>query len=223
MVQDDISERPCARLFAPEALVPGQRLIVSCDDPRALVAQLEAHPEMACGLLHERDGQHRFEVERVSPAVNLRIAAYVGWDQRRIDDLLEAVFDRFEQAQWEGAQAAYRDFMGALCRHMEWEETVLLPLVREDPSAPVGRVGDHPVIRGFGREALRALERGDGERFRRAIGALLEVNGAHEFAEEVELYPRLDRLLGPGRARALILEQLLRGSHSDAELHLHNR
>jgi regulator of cell morphogenesis and NO signaling len=173
------------------------------------VEQLRPH-DFICGPLGDEPGNHRVEFGRRPPPEHA-VTGFIGWDQRRLDDMLDdldelASGDRFEQAL-----GRYRDFRCGLRRHMELEEKVLFPLfARLTGDVELVRTmhAEHVLICAFADEVGDSLAARDLHRFVEAFEQLQEVLDAHDLREEREIYPRLDRAIPLPEDREALVDLL---------------
>lgn len=132
----------------------------------------------------------------------------LGADHRRLDGLLDRIAEALASRSG-AAGASVSDFERSLVRHMDWEESVLFPAVRERTSAA-------------GRRSLESLEI-DHERIRETLAALRNAVGdgswdsaashldrlrvylqGHNYDEEHGVYVEADRLFDEGTRRELL-------------------
>jgi DUF438 domain-containing protein len=127
---------------------------------------------------------------------NQSINEFLTEDHSRLDELLQG-FQDWKLRDVAMAKELLAQFVSALHRHLQWEETVLFPLF-EQKTGQTGLtrtlLGEHQEIR----EWLGAVSEKIGENDTDSAyeeKMLVEELGGHNAREEYALYPELDKLL----------------------------
>jgi hemerythrin superfamily protein len=117
-------------------------------------------------------------------------------DHRRLDELLES-FQEWKTRDPARAKDSLAQFAAGLCRHLQWEETILFPAF-EQTTGQTGLtqtlLGEHQAIREW-LEALSSKGLHDDTDRAYEEKMLIEELGGHNAREEYALYPELDKRL----------------------------
>jgi regulator of cell morphogenesis and NO signaling len=124
------------------------------------------------------------------------INEYLTEDHNHLDNLLEG-FQEWKPKDLAKAKDFLSQFVSALHRHLQWEETILFPLF-EQKTGQTGLTntlrGEHQEIREWLEALNRKIEQNDTDSDHEEK-MLVEELGGHNAREEYALYPELDKLL----------------------------
>jgi iron-sulfur cluster repair protein YtfE (RIC family) len=128
--------------------------------------------------------------------MNQSINEFLTDDHHRLDELLEA-FQEWKPKDLAKGNEFLAQFVSALHRHLQWEETILFPLYEQKTGQTAlirTLLGEHQEIREWlealsGKVGQQDTDSGYEEKM------LVEELGGHNAREEYALYPELDKLL----------------------------
>jgi len=156
--------------------------------------------------LHERAEDLRSEP---TPTAQDGVAAYLEWDHRRLDGILEATMRSVRDGRWREARASYGLFEAGLRRHIDAEEQMLFPLFElrtglADHGPTFVMRHEHREIIGFLAAIGGALESETALAAQEGAAGLLDVLGPHNRKEEGILYPMCDAAMTEPERAALV-------------------
>lgn len=212
-----------AREFPPEArmrvvlgilegLDPGQSMVVVAPhEPapllRALLSELPGRFEF--GPLQRGPDDWRWQVHARDPAAARTVSGYLGWDHRRMEELLHAGAAAANAGDWPEATRLAGFYATALRRHADLEDEVLFPAYEQ----ACGGFGDGPtahmrdehveVRRGID-QLLRAVAARDAAAVADAREYMQQAAIEHHAKEEEILFPAIDELFPADALDALV-------------------
>lgn len=197
-----------------DALNPGEKVVmIDKAHPAELIRRMEeVRPgQFNTGPLRCRPGEFHLEVARRHGDRERLVSELIGWDQRRLDDVLDDVDEMASESAFEIALDRYEDFLCGLRHHMSMEERLLFPLYEEltgDPDLIPIMHSEHVLIRLLADEVREALREEDLGAFAESIEQLHVVMDAHDQREEEIIYPRIDKALGRGAALNRVVQAM---------------
>ena len=148
-----------------------------------------------------------------APATQASVAALLGHDHRRLDAVLADVKQCLSRGEVERAAARFTVFSAGLDRHIEAEETILLPAFEQLTGATEGGPthvmrAEHAEIRKLMAEVAEHLASASAADRTMPLAALTARLYAHNGKEERILYPATDQVVGDAAARDDLIRKL---------------
>lgn len=135
------------------------------------------------------------------------IAAYLGSDHKRCDDLFASTETHISKQRWEQAQSDFSAFVSALERHLSMEEHVLFPEFEKATGSNQGPTSvmrmEHQQMRSILAMLRDSLDQRDADNFFGYSETLNTMMQQHNMKEESILYVMTDRVLS-GRQDEII-------------------
>ena len=199
---------------ALEALDPGDGLVISGEDPRALVDELEEEEpgRFEWSLLEDSPERTRLEVRRRTSEGPRTVTGYLQADHQRLDAIIAAVERLADGGSFADARARFGELTCGLGWHIDVEEQVLFPFfeaktgMTRGPTA-VMRV-EHKDIRERMDRVTAALETRALGPMRDALGELTTLLASHNLKEERMLYPMTDRAIESFEAQERLVRRI---------------
>jgi len=135
------------------------------------------------------------------------VTDYFVWDHDAMDALLHEVVSHVREQSWKLATHTLARFAARVGRHIEMEENIVFPLVRDrcpELDADAEEADAHPKIQEALARLTRAVSERSQEEVARAYDAMERVLPRHALYEETELYPAIDAVLGKREQTALV-------------------
>lgn len=165
------------------------------------------------GPLQAGPDEFRLEVRPRQVQGERSVSELIGWDQRRLDDILDDVDELAETGDFTGALRRYEDFRAGLKHHIAMEEQILFPLYQklslDTEAALAAMYSEHVLIRTLVERVAEALQTGDLPSFARIIENLYAVMDVHDQKEEDVVFPRLDAELARSHTLDTVFKALL--------------
>lgn len=165
------------------------------------------------GPLQAGPNEFRLEVRPRQVRGERSVSELIGWDQRRLDDILDDVNELAETGDFTGALRHFEDFRAGLEHHIAMEEQVLFPLYQklslDTEAAMAAMYSEHVLIRTLVEQVAEALRTGDLPSFARVIENLYAVMDVHDQKEEDVVFPRLDAELARSHTLDTVFKALL--------------
>lgn len=208
-VRDLAPSRRHSEIFgAFEALKAGEGFVLVNDhDPKPLLYQFQAeHPgRFEWCVLETGPECFRVEIRRRTGEPFRTISDFLGYDHRRLDEILPDVERMIEGGALANAGKRFAEFSCGLNRHIEAEERMLFPTIEQLTGMTVGPTSvmraEHVEIRRWMTLVAASLDAQDVAGVKNAIGRLVETLSAHNMKEEQILYPMADRAASSPRER----------------------
>ncbi len=186
---------------AIEALGPGDALVLTGEDPREIVDELEEEEpgRLDWSLLEDSPEHSRLEVRRRASSGPRTVTGFLQGDHQRLDAIVIVVERLTEAGSFDEAIATFSEFACGLGWHIDVEEQVLFPFFEAKTGMTSGPTtvmrGEHKEIRECIRRVTAALEAREAAPVGDALGELTAILGAHNMKEERMLYPMTDRAI----------------------------
>lgn len=202
-------------LRAFDALQSGQVFVMaSDDDPRPVLGRLQSERprQFEWSVLEAGPARYRIEIRRRDAAVPRDVSEFLGSDHHRLAGILTEVTRLVGNGAHADAAPLFAEFACGLNWHIDAEEITLFPAfeqktgVLEGPT-PVLR-DEHRQIRSRMDEVADALKAGDAAAAGRAITALDDILGEHNYKEEQVLYPMTDHAMVDGQERDELVNRI---------------
>ncbi len=201
---------------AIEALGPGEAMVLSGEDPRALVDAMEEEEpgRLEWSLLEDSPDRTRLEVRRRKDEGPRTVTGYLQADHRRLDEIVPAVERLADAGSFAEARARFGEFACGLGWHIDVEEQVLFPFFEAKTGMTRGPTTvmreEHKDIRDRMQRVAAALEAQDAPAMRDALGELTTILAAHNMKEERMLYPMTDRAIESFEAQERLVQRIAR-------------
>jgi len=191
-----------------EALKAGEGFVLVNDhDSKPLLYQFQAeHPgRFEWCVLEAGPERFRVEIRRRTGEPFRTISDFLGYDHRRLDEILPDVERMTEGGALANAGERFAEFSCGLNRHIDAEEQILFPTFEQLTGMTMGPTtamrAEHVEIRRCMTMVAATLDAQDVAGAKHAIGQLDEILTAHNMKEEQILYPMADRATSSPRER----------------------
>ena len=128
------------------------------------------------------------------------ISDFLGYDHRRLDEILPDVERSIDRGAFDHACERFAELSCGLNRHIDAEERILFPTFEQVTGMTGGPTvvmrAEHVEIRRWMALVTASLDAQDAPGAKNAIGQLKETLAAHNRKEEQILYPMTDRAIG---------------------------
>lgn len=208
-VRDLAPSRRHSEIFgAFEALKAGEGFVLIDDhDPKPFLHQFQTeHPgRFEWSVLEAGPERFRIEIRRRTGEPFRTISDFLGYDHRRLDEILPDVERLIDRGALANAGERFAEFSCGLNRHIDAEERILFPAFEQVTGMTGGPTvvmrAEHVEIRRWMALVTASLDAQDAPGAKNAIGQLKGTLGAHNMKEEQILYPMTDRAISSPRER----------------------
>ena len=198
------------------ALAPGESLVlIAPHDPNKLLRKLliELPGRLNWGPVEKGPEVWRWHFIGRDPSAQRSVSEYLGWDHRRLEELMAAGIAAATAGDWDGAVGLFAEHRVGLTHHADIEDAILFPAYDDVtgnlPEGPTKlMLEEHHGVRNGLADVAAAVKARNMDELSDAHEQLIGMLTEHHAQEEEILFPTMDETFEPVKLTSLI-EQLL--------------